>query len=188
MRRLKTCCPRLARSRDGWRGASERAWRSSSGRSRTLRIFDKAQNDYADELPDFSRAGSQEIAESCVIVLRARVVCGSGAEMITLLEMLEAGDVRVAASELADGEQLLEGASEARLKLLRCKSSFSSLDPTHFRFVICNCYLSIAAGEEDGTLEPARGMAARAWHVCGVPGAPQGDPALQRRLACARPL
>ena len=84
-----------------------------------VRIHEKAVNDYA------TRFSDGVLPESNVLdVIRARLVTNRAGLLVTL-ESLEGLEVAY------------EGAA-ARVEIVRCKSKFSKLDPTHFRNYLLN--------------------------------------------------
>lgn len=96
-----------------------------------VRIHEKALSDYAGDFDDFH--DKVVIPEACVIdVLRCRAVCGSAASMLLMQSELKRGF-----------EALLDG-KVAKLELLRAKSKFHDLDPTHFRNILNNLALTYA--------------------------------------------
>jgi hypothetical protein len=94
-----------------------------------VRIHEKALSDYAGDFDDFD--DRVVIPEACVIdVLRCRAVCGGAAPILLMQNKLKRGF-----------EAQVDG-KVAKLELLRSKSKFRELDPTHFRNILNNLALT----------------------------------------------
>ena len=103
-----------------------------------VRIHEKGICDYSSDFDDF--ADDTVIPEACVIdVLRGRAVCSSGALMLLLQQ------------ELLRGFEVTLDGRTARLELLRAKSKFAEVDPTHFRNILNN--LSLTFGDRKAFAE-----------------------------------
>ena len=106
-----------------------------------IRLHEKAIDDYGGRFDD------GVLPEACVTdVLRARAI------------FTEARRFRRLAAVLAKGYRLELDGRTYRLELLRGKNKFKALDPTHFRCLLYNVWLSVEWVDEGGVPRRQRAL------------------------------